>query len=247
MGPLKNKLCLVTGGSKGIGLGISKKLAQMGGRVVLLSRSDQVHLAKEQLPQLNSSEPHLSFNLDVSNPSQVEQLFKDLKEQELRASVLVNAAGIVHNQLLTHQKSSSIQDIININLLGTTYMCKSMIKQLVRNKEEGNIINLSSITGIFGNPGNAVYSSTKAGIIGLTKSLAKEWGSKNIRVNCIAPGYINTDMTSGLPAEYKEKIMESVPLKRWGTVEDVAQAAEYLTLANYANGVVLQVDGGLSL
>jgi NAD(P)-dependent dehydrogenase (short-subunit alcohol dehydrogenase family) len=93
MGPLKNKLCLVTGGSKGIGLGISKKLAQMGGRVVLLSRSDQVHLAKEQLPQLNSSEPHLSFNLDVSNPSQVEQLFKDLKVQELRASVLVNAAG----------------------------------------------------------------------------------------------------------------------------------------------------------
>ena len=160
---------------------------------------------------------------------------------------LINAAGITRDSLLIKMKNEDLEDTINTNLLGTMRVSQHVSKSMLRKKQGGCIINISSVVGVYGNSGQSAYSASKAGIIGFTKSLAKELGPAHIRVNAIAPGFIHTDMTKDMPEETKSNIIRNVSLRRFGRVEDVSLAALFLAQSEYITGQVVNVDGGLSL
>lgn len=208
------------------------------------SENEDVKTIKEEIEKLNTK--CLMIQGDVSNFDDAKRMADQIVEEFGSIDVLVNNAGITKDNLLMRMKEEDFADVINVNLVGTFNITKNVIPYMMK-KRSGRIINISSVVGISGNAGQTNYAASKAGIIGFTKSLAKEVGSRNILVNCVAPGFIETKMTDVLKDEVKEEISKTIPLKRMGKVEDVANVVKFLASedSSYVTGQVVNVDGGM--
>lgn len=242
---LHNKICLVTGASKGIGKAICTLYANQGARLVLTGRNhESLNVLAAQLPQYFG--PHMVYKMDVTNEYEILQVFKELHAQRLFINCLVNNAGVMEDATLQMVKTELIHKIYNTNVLGTILPSQHAIKAILRNRG-GSVINLSSIIGTNGNHGQSIYGSSKSAIIGFTRSLSKELAPLNIRVNAIAPGFIDTDMTKGMDEKFYEKNLKSIGMRRLGQPEDVAKVALFLAsdLSAYVTGQVIGVDGGM--
>ena len=235
-----SKVVLVTGASRGIGLEAAKHFSKEGYKVIGTSRGDF------NLGDLIGDDSAISVQLDLMSKQSIKNLFADLKSQDLLPSVLVNNAGITKDQLFMRMKDEDWDDVIETNLNGLFRVTKAFIKPMVRNKF-GRVINISSVAGLMGNSGQVNYSSSKSAMVGFSRSLAKELGSRNITSNVIAPGFIETDMTTFLNDDEKAEVSKNIPMKRFGTVEDVARCIVFLASdeANYITGQTISVDGGL--
>ncbi|KPU28247.1 3-ketoacyl-ACP reductase [Caloranaerobacter sp. TR13] len=243
---LKGKLALITGGSRGIGKAIAIKLASLGANIVInYTKSDTK--AKEVIKIAEKmGVKAMAIKADVSNKDDVENFINRVLDEFGRIDILVNNAGIARDNLLMRMKEEEWDDVININLKGTFNVTKAAIRTMMKQKS-GSIINIASIIGVSGNQGQCNYAASKAGIIGFTKSIAKEVAKKKVRVNAIAPGFIKTDMTDKLPDKVKDEYSSKIPLSRLGEPEDIANAVAFLAsdLSSYITGQVLIVDGGL--
>lgn len=241
------KTILVTGGSRGIGKEVALKYAENGYNVVINYVSDKtdVEAIKNELLEKGANDVLLA-KADVSNTEQIEELVKQAIEKFGAIDVLVNNAGITKDNLLMRMSEEEFDKVIEVNLKGTYIVTKAVTKYMMK-KRKGSIINLSSVVGVVGNAGQCNYSASKAGIIGFTKSVAKELASRNIRANAVAPGFIETDMTSVLSDSVKENIYAQIPLKRMGTVKEVANLVYFLgeDTSSYITGQVINVDGGM--
>ena len=235
-----SKIVLVTGASRGIGLEAAKHFSKEGYKVIGTSRGDF------DLGDLIGDESAMSAQLDLMSKESIKNLFAELKSEDLLPSVLVNNAGITKDQLFLRMKDEDWDDVIETNLNGLFRVTKAFIKPMVKNKF-GRIINISSVAGLMGNSGQANYSSSKSAMVGFSRSLAKELGSRNITSNVVAPGFIETDMTTFLNDDEKVEVSKNIPMKRFGTVEDVAKCIVFLASdeANYITGQTISVDGGL--
>ncbi|MBQ8635387.1 3-oxoacyl-[bacterium] len=240
---MSEKLALVTGGSRGIGKACALKLAACGYDVVI-NYAGNVEAANKTVEELKAFGVEAeAYKFDVSNQESVDENISKIVEKYGRIDILVNNAGITRDDLFIRMDSEKWNAVINTNLNSAFYVSKPVIKVMMKQRS-GAIVNMSSVVGVSGNVGQANYSAAKAGLIGFTKSLAKELGSRNIRVNAIAPGFIATDMTKDLANT--EEMMKLIPLKRMGTPEDIAAAVKFLTVdSTYVTGQVLEVDGGL--
>ena len=238
----EKQVALVTGGSRGIGKACALELAKAGFDVAVIYAGNEVaaNNTVAELKDLGSDAQ--AFKVDISNEENVNAGIAAVIEKYGRIDVLVNNAGITRDNLFLRMNSADWNAVINTNLTGVYNVSKPVVKLMMKQRS-GSIINMSSIVGVMGNAGQANYSAAKAGLIGMTKSLAKELASRNIRVNAIAPGFINTDMTKGLDPE---KFAEHIPLKRLGEPEDIAKTAKFLAVdGTYITGQVIGVDGGL--
>ena len=235
-----SKIVLVTGASRGIGLEAAKHFSKEGYKVIGTSRGDF------NLGELIGDDSAISVQLDLMSKQSIKNLFADLKSQDLLPSVLVNNAGITKDQLFMRMKDEDWDDVIETNLNGLFRVTKAFIKPMVKNKF-GRVINISSVAGLMGNAGQVNYSSSKSAMVGFSRSLAKELGSRNITSNVVAPGFIETDMTTFLNDDDKAEVSKNIPMKRFGTVEDVARCIVFLASdeANYITGQTISVDGGL--
>ena len=243
----KTKTILVTGGSRGIGKEVALKYAENGYNVVINYVSDKtdVEAIKNELLEKGAHDVLLA-KADVTNAEQIEELVKYAIEKFDAIDVLVNNAGITKDNLLMRMSEEEFDKVIEVNLKGTYIVTKAVTKYMMK-KRKGSIINLSSVVGVAGNAGQCNYSASKAGIIGFTKSVAKELASRNIRANAVAPGFIETDMTSVLSDSVKENIYSQIPLKRMGTAKEVAELVYFLgeDTSSYITGQVINVDGGM--
>jgi len=237
---MDQKNVLVTGCSRGIGLAIAKKLIDEGYFVVGTSRS------KIDLANLLGSDNCLHQAVDISNEDDISLMIESLIKQEIHIHCLVNNAGITKDQLFMRMNSDDWNSVINTNLNGVFYLTKSLIKSMVKSKY-GRIINISSVAGLMGNAGQVNYASSKAALSGFTKSLAKELASRNITVNNVCPGFIESDMTKELSDAQLDNALQQIPLQRFGTAEEVASLVAYLLsdAANYITGQELSIDGGM--
>ena len=235
-----SKIVLVTGASRGIGLEAAKHFSKEGYKVIGSSRGDF------NLGELIGDESAISVKLDLMSKESIQNLFADLKSEDLLPSVLVNNAGITKDQLFLRMKDEDWDDVIETNLNGLFRVTKAFIKPMVKNKF-GRIINISSVSGLMGNSGQVNYSSSKSAMVGFSRSLAKELGSRNITSNVVAPGFIETDMTTFLNDDEKVEVSKNIPMKRFGSVQDVAKCIVFLASdeANYITGQTISVDGGL--
>ena len=235
-----SKIVLVTGASRGIGLEAAKHFSKEGYKVIGTSRGDF------NLGQLIGDDSAISVQLDLTSKESIKNLFADLKSKDLLPSVLVNNAGITKDQLFLRMKDEDWDDVIETNLNGLFRVTKAFIKPMVKNRF-GRVVNISSVAGLMGNSGQVNYSSSKSAIVGFSRSLAKELGSRNITSNVVAPGFIETDMTTFLNNDEKVEVIKNIPMKRFGTVEDVAKCIVFLASdeANYITGQTISVDGGL--
>lgn len=245
---LKDKCAIVTGGNKGIGKAIAIKLASLGTKVVINYSKDEEG-AKEVLENIRifGGEAYI-FKGDVSNSKEALDLINYCKNTLGSIDILINNAGITKDGLILRMKEEDFDKVIDINLKGT-FNCIKHSTPMFLKKKDGVIVNISSIVGLYGNAGQCNYAASKAGIIGLTKSLAKELGGKNIRVNSIAPGFIDTDMTKALSQDIREKMKENIALKRLGKPEDIAEVVAFLCSSggSYITGEVIAVDGGMMM
>jgi len=241
---LKGKRIAITGGSRGIGAGIAKYLSDQGARVALTYSSSQAQ-AEEVLAKL-TGQGHLCTALNVSDAASVEKCFDTIFSHFDGLDGLVNNAGITRDQLLMRMKDEDFDAVINTNLKGA-FMCTRAVMRPLLKARGGSIVNISSVVGQMGNPGQANYSASKAGLEGFTRSVAMEVASRGIRVNAVAPGFIVTDMTDNLDPKQKEAIQSKIPLQRLGSVDDVAASVAFLLsdMSVYITGQVLQVNGGL--
>ncbi|MFA7077358.1 MAG: 3-oxoacyl-[acyl-carrier-protein] reductase [Syntrophomonas sp.] len=245
---------LVTGSSRGIGRAIAIKLAQNGFRVAInyYNKSDEAHnkeQAEEVLQVIESfGGAGVILGADVSTSEGAAQLVEKTVESLGRIDVLVNNAGINKDQLLIRMSDAQWHDVINTNLSSAFYCTKAALKYMMK-KRQGRIINISSVVGMGGNAGQAHYAASKAGLLGFTYSVAKEYGPRGITANAVAPGYIASDMTRNLPPEVGAKMVAQIPVGRLGTPEDVASLVGFLAspAAAYINGQVIRVDGGMSI
>lgn len=237
-----NKVALITGGSRGIGKACVLELARAGYDVVVNYAGNEA-AANETVKEAQSlGVKAIAMKFDVSDAKLVEDSIAKIMEQFGRIDVLVNNAGITRDNLFMRMGENQWLDVINTNLNSAYYVTNPVAKIMIKQRE-GAIINMASVSGVYGNAGQANYSAAKAGLIGMTKALAKELASRNIRVNAVAPGFIQTDMTKDLPVE---KIVERIPLKTLGTPEDIAKTVKFLAVdAQYITGQVIGVDGGL--
>lgn len=235
---MSEEVVFISGASRGIGSAIAEHFANKGHKVIGTSRSNFT---------FDSDNSNLiPLSLDITNRDSVNECMNYLKENNLTPSILINNAGITSDQLFLRMKDEDWDNVIATNLTGTFNLTKALIKGMIKNRY-GRIINISSVSGLMGNPGQVNYSSAKAGLSGFTKSLAKEVGSRGITVNSIAPGFIETDMTSYLDENAKEKLTQDIPLKRLGSVNDIAELAIFLASdeSSYITGQTISVDGGL--
>jgi 3-oxoacyl-[acyl-carrier protein] reductase len=243
---LTGKTAIVTGGSRGIGRAVSLLLAREGANVAIVyaGNTAAAEETKQQAEALGAAAA--VFQCDVADEQAVADMVKAVKTQFGSVDILVNNAGITRDGLLMRMKEADWQAVLDTNLTGV-YHCTKAVSKLMMKQRHGAVINLSSVVGETGNAGQANYAAAKAGIIGFTKAVAKELASRNIRVNAVAPGYVETDMTAGLPDSAKEDMLRSIPLGRPATADDVAQAVLFLASdqACYITGQVLNVDGGM--
>ena len=243
---LENKVALITGGGRGIGRSICESFAENGCNVAFTYNSSK-EAAEDLVKELKKYDVKVkSYKSDASDHDKSVELIDNVISDFERIDVLVNNAGITKDNLLMRMSPSDFKDVVNVNLGSVFNLTKSSIKIFLKQKE-GSIINISSIVGVKGNAGQSNYAASKAGIIGFSKSIALELGSRNIRCNVVAPGFIETDMTDSLSDDVLEKWKESIPLKRSGKPNDVGNACVFLAsdLSSYITGQVLQVDGGL--
>ena len=244
----ENKTAVITGGSRGIGLAIAKKLAEGGANIAVLYVGDETEgkAAKAELEQYGTKGEQ--YFCDVSDFEKSKAVCEQVIAEFGKVDILINNAGITRDKLVLNMDENDFDAVINVNLKGTFNMIKHFYKHFMKNRG-GRIVSTSSIVGLIGNAGQANYSASKAGIIGLTKSVARELAGRNVTVNAVAPGYIGTDMTNVLPDKVKETMKAQIPAKRIGTPEDVANVVAFLCSdeAAYVTGEVIRVDGGLAI
>ncbi|MBE3550407.1 MAG: 3-oxoacyl-[acyl-carrier-protein] reductase [Brockia lithotrophica] len=243
---LAERVALVTGASRGIGRAIALELARGGARVLVVyrGRRDAAEAVVEEIRGLGSEA--FAEQGDVARPEEAERLVSLALDRFGRLDILVNNAGITRDNLLLRMKDEEWEEVLRTNLSGPFYLMRAAAKHMVRARR-GRIVNIASVVGLVGNPGQANYAAAKAGLIGLTKAAAKELASRGITVNAVAPGYIQTDMTESLPEAAKEALLRLIPAGRFGSPEDVARAVRFLAGddAAYITGHVLVVDGGM--
>ena len=242
---ITNKTAVVTGASRGIGKAIAQALYKQGCNLALLSRNETDLYSVKSKIDVKSDNIKI-YPCDISNFEDVQNTFKNILTDFESIDILVNNAGLTKDNLVLRMKEQDWDMVMDVNLKGCFNTVKAVTKPMIRNKS-GKIINISSVIGQIGNAGQVNYSASKAGILGLTKSLAKELGSRNITVNAIAPGYIETDMTDNLSKDVKNKLYQYIPLNRLGTTDDVTNLVLFLSSekASYITGQVMNVDGGM--
>ena len=241
---LEGQTALVTGASRGIGKAIAISLAKEGAEVII-NYSSSLNAANKVVSEINSfGGKAFPLQADISNENSVNELIKKILEKNNKIDVLVNNAGITKDGLLMRMKTEDWKKVLDLNLSGVFYCTRAVSRQMLKQRK-GRIINITSVVGLMGNPGQSNYSAAKAGVIGLTQSAAKEFASRGITVNAVAPGFINTDMTKDLNSE---SILSAIPLGRFGKPEDVAGAVRFLAAdpsGAYITGQTIQVDGGM--
>jgi len=246
---LKGKTALVTGGTAGIGKAIASLFAEQGANVAICGtnkeRAEQTVLEIEKV-KADPEQKIRYFLLDVAKTKEVEEAIGKLVEEWGKIDILVNNAGITRDNLLMRMSEEDWDRVVEVNLKSIYNTCRALCRPMMKSRA-GSIINITSVIGLMGNAGQVNYAASKSGMIGFTKSLAKELAGRGIRANCIAPGYIETQMTDGLTPQVKEQILTKIPLSRIGQPRDIAQAALYLAsdLSSYVTGQVIAVDGGM--
>ncbi len=241
------RVALVTGASRGIGKGIAMRLARDGRRVVLASRSQgPLDELKSEIEAAGGSASVLV--VDVGDPEALQRAVEKVAEVEGRLDILVNNAGITRDGLALRMSDADFDEVVRVNLKSAFVACRAAARAMMKGRF-GRIVNIGSTSGVVGNAGQANYAAAKAGLIGLTKSFARELGGKGVTANVIAPGFIETDMTSVLPDEVRQRVQEAMAVKRLGTPEDIAAAVAYCSSddAGYLTGQVICVDGGLTM
>jgi 3-oxoacyl-[acyl-carrier protein] reductase len=242
---LAGKTALITGSNRGIGKAIAQKLAENGADIIITApiKSDAESAANDIKERYNVKT--YAFELNLLDINSIEDTVKEI-EKTTTVDILVNNAGITKDNLFIRMKKEEWEDVIKVNFTSIFYITQPIVKQMIK-KRWGRVINISSVVGIMGNAGQTNYSATKAALIGFTKSLAKEVGSRGITVNAVAPGFIDTPMTQGLPEDIKEAYKKQIPLGRFGSPEDVANAVLFLASekASYITGEVINVNGGM--
>ena len=238
---LKNKKVFITGGTSGIGLSILESLYKLEADIFTIGTNvENLTAVQSNFPKIKTS----NFNLE--NHQKIEELVKEAKEKLGGLDIVINNAGITKDNLAIRMSDEEWNKVININLTAVFLICKYSIKVMMK-QDAGSIINISSIVGHTGNFGQANYSSAKAGIVAMSKSLAKEYAKKNIRINCISPGFIDTKMTKNINEEFKKKLIENIPMGKLGTGNDIANCALFLAsdLSSYITGETIHVNGGM--
>ena len=244
---LKGRVVLVTGGSRGIGEGIAKHLAKLGASVVLTARTEAAAENVAAAIRADGGSATAAV-LEVGDPASVENCVASVHKAHERIDILVNNAGITRDNLLLRMKPADWEAVVSTNLGGTYRMSRAVVSKMLRARY-GRIVNITSVIGALGNPGQANYAASKAGVEAFSRSLARELGSRNITINCVAPGFIDTDMTRALDEKQRDALMSQVPLGRLGTPQDVADAVAFLVGpgATYVTGITLHVNGGMHM
>ena len=240
---LTGKNVLVTGSSRGLGAAIATKFAENGANVILNAR----HEPSELIQQIKALGVQVWFiQADISNPRDIEEMVRQLDDQQIDVDVLVNNAGINRDKLMIGMREKDFDDVVNTNLIGTFRVTQPLFKRMLK-RRSGVIINMASVVGEHGNIGQANYAASKAGVIGFTKAVAQEGALRGVRCNAIAPGMIASSMTAAIDEKRQKEIKERIPLKRLGTAEEVAQTALFLAQNDYLTGEVINVDGGMAM
>lgn len=244
----KGKVALVTGASRGIGREIALMLASKGAYVIVnyAGSKDAAEAVVKEISDAGGNAE--AYQCNVNDFAAVHEMIEYIVKEKKSIDIIVNNAGITRDNLLLRMSETEFDEVIDTNLKGTFNVCKNAIRYMLK-KRSGSIVNMSSVVGISGNTGQANYSASKAGVIGFTKSIAREVAAKGIRVNAVAPGFIQTDMTDILSVQTKQSLLESVPMKRIGTPSDIAKTVCFLASedADYITGQVLEVDGGMNI
>jgi len=246
MDDFKNKVAIVTGGSRGIGRAIAKVLGSAGCSVVITYKSS-AQQAQEVVDEISKNSKAMAIQADSSKFEDAQRVVDKVLKNFGKIDILVNNAGITKDNLLLRMSESEWDDVIETNLKGVFNFTKAVIKHMI-SQRSGKIINIASVVGLIGNPGQANYAASKAGIIGFTKALAKEVASRNIQVNVVAPGYVETELTGKLSDEQKKRLFEMIPAKRIAKPEEIAYVVKFLASSesDYITGQVIVVDGGLT-
>ncbi len=241
---LKGQTALITGAGRGIGKTIAAKLAKLGSDLAIVDMNPISNNVLREIEQNGTK--CLSYQLDVTDVDEVDSVVKKIIDETGSIHILVNNAGITQDNLFMRMKPEQWLQVIDVNLNGVFHVTKAVIRTMVK-QHSGRIVNISSVVGFSGNPGQVNYSSTKSGLIGFTKSLSREVGTRGITVNAVAPGFINTSMTQALNENQQQAILSQIPLGRMGEAEDVANAVAFLASdeASYITGTVLHVNGGM--
>ena len=245
MGRLEGHTAVVTGAGRGIGKAIAKSFAEEGATVLCISRNpENCRSVSEEIRSTGGSAD--AFPMDVSDKTNIQEVSRTILKRHPKVDILVNNAGIIRDKLFIQMSEDDWEQVLLTDLFSAFYICKQFVPFMVRNRW-GRVINMASVSGVMGNPGQTNYSAAKAGLIGFTKSLAKELAGRAVTVNAIAPGFIDTQMAQGLGEATLEQVKKVIPSKRLGTVEDVANAAVFLASdeAAYITGQVLHLNGGL--
>jgi len=245
--PTEKRVAVVTGASRGIGAAIAKALAKQGRHVVLVARNaDKLAAVQKEITDAGGEASFVSC--DLADGKAVEAMIEKIADERGRLDILVNNAGITKDGLLLRMSDEQFDEVINTNLRSVFIACRSALRPMMRGKW-GRVVNLGSVSGLVGNAGQANYATAKAGLVGLTKTIAKELAGKNITANLVAPGFIETDMTEVLPPQVKEIAISHTPLKRMGKADEIAAAVAYFCSeeAGFTTGQVLAVDGGMTM
>jgi len=243
---LVGKVAVVTGGSRGIGEAIAGALADAGAALALCARSGEAATAAAKRLEARGAQA-LGLAADVANPADAERLVTTCLDRFSRLDILVNNAGITRDGLVLRMKDDEWEQVLRVNLSGAFHCARAALRPMLKQRQGGRIVNIGSVVGSMGNPGQANYVASKAGLVGLTKALAKEVGSRGVTVNAVAPGFIETEMTAGLPAEVQQGYRAQIPLGRFGTAREVAAVVAFLASeeAAYITGQVIHVNGGM--